>query len=527
MATGKTRVGRQVARKLDRPFLDMDALIESRAGKPIPRIFAEDGEDAFRRFESALCAELAEPAGRVIATGGGALVDPDNRASMLRGGTVVCLTCSVGEILRRLQAEAETRRPLLDVGDPRAEVERLLGARAEAYSSFPWQVDTTSCSEDDVVDQVLPFAHVVTLHVWHPMGEYPIHLGEGLLPRIGAALRAVGIRPGTRVALVSNPVVAPLYAGVVEESLRSAGLTPCSCSIPDGEQHKTMATAAMLYDQFLGHGLDRSDLVLSLGGGVTGDIAGYAAATYMRGVRFAQVPTTLLAMADASVGGKVGVDLPQGKNLVGAFKQPELVIVDPTVLSTLLEEEVGSGMAEVIKHGLISDPDLFAQLETGQREPATILSVPQLARTLRVKIEIVQDDPFEGGRRAVLNLGHTVGHALERLSAFTLRHGEAVAVGLVAAARISVELALADPSLPLRIQRTLAAWGLPVRQADLPRIDPRAIDAGAIWEAMDHDKKRRGRVLRWILPRAVGQVEIVEDVPVDIVKSVLEELGKE
>jgi 3-dehydroquinate synthase len=260
--------------------------------------------------------------------------------------------------------------------------------------------------------------------------------------------------------------------------------------------------------------LDRSGAVLSLGGGVTGDIAGFAAASFMRGVRFAQAPTTLLAMVDASVGGKTGVDLPQGKNLVGAFKQPAMVLIDPAVLATLDAAEIRSGMAETIKHGVIGAPDLFAELEANPQSP---LSAAQLARSLRVKIETVEEDPFEQGRRAVLNLGHTVGHGLEKLSGFSLRHGEAVSIGMAAAARIAAELGQADPSLADRIEAALAAWELPVRCPPF--------DADEIWKAMAHDKKKRGRGLRWVLPRAIGEVEITEDVPPGVVKSSLSSLG--
>ena len=517
MATGKTRVGRAVARHLGRPFVDMDAVIETRAGKPISRIFAEGGEAAFRRFESALCEELSSPSGQVIATGGGALVDPANRRLMMQGGTVVCLTCTVDEILKRVGASGGADRPLLDVTGPREEIERLLATRQDAYSAIPWQVDTTGLSLDGVVARVIRFAEVVTLLVRFPGGEYPIHIGEGLLAFAGGALRAVGVPEGSRVAVVSNPAVSPLYGDQVEAALRVAGLYPLRCSVPDGEQHKTLATVAALYDQFLSGGLDRSGTVLSLGGGVTGDLAGFAAATFMRGVCFVQVPTTILAMADASVGGKTGVDLPQGKNLAGAFKQPALVMIDPSVLETLPEDEIRSGMAEVLKHGILGDPDLFAELEATTPDLRHPLSSAQLGRALQVKIQVIETDPFEQGRRAVLNLGHTVGHGLEQLSGFNLRHGEAVSIGMVAAARIAAELGRCDPALPGRIEAALAAWGLPVRCP--------SFEAGAIWQAMAHDKKRRGRALRWVLPRAIGEIEIVDDVPPHLVQSVLRELG--
>lgn len=517
MATGKTRVGRQVAQRLERPFVDMDSVIEDRAGKAIPRIFAEDGEAAFRRMEAALCVELSSQSGLVIATGGGALVDPANRATMMRTGTVVCLTCSADEILRRVSRAGDVDRPLLDVADPHAEIERLLAVRHRAYEAIPWQVDATGLSVADVVERVLRFSGAVTLPVRHPAGEYPIHIGEGLLEQVGGALRGAGVPEGSRVAVVSNPVVAQLYDAQVREALHSEAYQPFACYIPDAEQHKTLDTVAGLYDQFLAGGLDRSGTVLSLGGGVTGDVAGFAAASFLRGVRFVQVPTTILAMADASVGGKTGVDLPQGKNLVGAFKQPAVVVMDPHVLVTLPEGETRSGMAEVIKHGIIGDPDLFGELESGTPNLQVPMSVSQLARTLQVKIRVVEEDPFEQGRRAVLNLGHTVGHGLERLSEFTLRHGEAVAIGMVAASRIASELGRADGLLSSRIEAVLRLWGLPVRCPPF--------DSEAIWESMAHDKKRRGRALRWVLPQAIGKVEIADDVPPQVVKSVLRELG--
>jgi 3-dehydroquinate synthase len=280
-------------------------------------------------------------------------------------------------------------------------------------------------------------------------------------------------------------------------------------------------TVAFLYDRFLSIGLDRSSAVLSLGGGVTGDIAGFAAASYMRGVRFVQLPTTLLAMIDASVGGKTGVDLPQGKNLVGAFKQPELVLIDPTVLQSLSVDEFRSGMAEVIKHGTIGAPDLFDALaDSGPQTTSSegrVLDSGQIARALQVKIDVVEQDPFETGRRAVLNLGHTVGHALERLSGFSLRHGEAVAIGMVAAAFIAEKLGRAQPELPRRIEAALRNWNLPVRCPPY--------EIGAILHAMAHDKKQSHDGLRWVLPHEIGDVRIVKDVPLSLVESVLHEMG--
>jgi len=289
------------------------------------------------------------------------------------------------------------------------------------------------------------------------------------------------------------------------------------CILPDGEAHKTLETVQLLYGALVQADLNRHDTVLALGGGVTGDIAGFAAATYMRGVRLVQVPTSLLAMTDASVGAKTGVDLPQGKNLVGAFKQPELVFVDMAVLETLPAAEVRSGLAEVIKHGLIGDSDLFEALARTIPADARAIGADLLARSIQVKINIVQEDPWESGRRAVLNLGHTVGHALELLSGYQLRHGEAVAIGMVASARIAERMWRTGEGLSDRVINLLSAMGLPVMCPPWP--------VSEIWEAMRHDKKRQLARLRWVLPRAIGRVELCDDVPEALVTDVLLELG--
>ena len=519
MGAGKTAVAMEVARRLGRRFADMDAEIELRAGKPIARIFTEDGEAAFRQIEADLCRELSARQGLVIATGGGTLTNADNRAAMTRTGTVICLRCDLDGIMQRLGAGAGVKRPLLAGPHPRAEVRRLMAERRGAYAAIPWQVDTTELSIPEVADRVIKLSGAVSLTVRHPQGEYPIHIGAGLLSYVGGALSAAGADERTRVVIVSNATVKRRHSGPVLQSLQSAGFRVSTCNIPDGEQNKTLDTVSTLYNRLLATGLDRGGTVLALGGGVTGDIAGFSAATFLRGVRFVQVPTTLLAMADASVGGKTGVDLPQGKNLVGAFKQPALVIVDPSVLASLPDAEVNSGMAEVIKHAVIGAPDLFEELEPTPRSPGRPLSTSQLARAIRVKIDVVEKDPYEQGRRAVLNLGHTIGHALETLSGFWLRHGEAVGIGMLAAARIAVRLDLADQSVADRIEWTLLAWGLPVL-CPSGRFGP-----DDIYQALAYDKKRQGRTLRWVLPHAIGDVRVVDHVPPDAVLAVLKEMG--
>ena len=511
MGTGKSSVAHEVARRLDRPFVDMDVEIEARAGKVISDIFGEDGEPAFRALEAQLCRELSQQRGLVIATGGGALVNPENRRRMVACGPVFCLNCGVDQILERLAHMQD--RPLLDVADRRQEIERLLGVRRDAYAAIPRQIDTTSLSVDEVATQVVRSAHSILLPVCYPGGSYPIHIGRGILARLGDLVREVA--RGERVAVVTNPTVAHWYLDPLITSLDETGLQPFYCLMPDGEAHKTLSTLSELYDRFIEGGLDRSGTVLALGGGVTCDVAGFAAATYMRGVPVVQVPTTLLAMVDASVGGKTAVDLPQGKNLVGAFKQPALVAIDPDVLDTLPAAELASGMTELIKHGVLADEELFAALEATRPEAEDWAR--WIARSLQVKIDVVEQDPFERGLRAVLNLGHTVGHALEQLSGFSLRHGEAISIGLVAAARIAVTVDVAEPGLPGRIAAAMALHDLPVT---CPPYDP-----DEIWETMGRDKKKRGKSLRWVLPRAIGTVEIVEGVPRDVVIGVLRGMG--
>ena len=515
MGTGKTSVGALVAQRLNRPFVDMDTVIEERAGMSIRRIFAEQGEAAFRKLEADLCLELARQDGWVIATGGGALVDPVNRAVLSESGVVVCLTAAIDEILARVDGDAD--RPLLRGANPRADIERLLQMRQAAYAAIPWQVDTTGRSYEEVADQIMTLASVRTLRVEHPGGRYDIHIGCGTLPYLGSVLVAAGVAPGTRVALVSNDVVAPLYAESVREVLDDGGFSAFICTLPDGEAHKRLEPVRGLYEQFLAGDLDRSGVILALGGGVTGDMAGFAAATFMRGVRLVQIPTSLLAMTDASVGAKTGVDMPQGKNLIGAFKQPELVFIDLAVLETLSRVEVVSGMAEVIKHGIIGDPELFEALSALSAEGTTRMTPEILGRSIQVKIDIVEQDPFERGRRAVLNLGHTTGHALERLSNYEMRHGEAVAIGIVTAARLAEALERAEMGLAERIARVLAGAGLPVWCPPWSASD--------IWAAMRHDKKRQGRALRWVLPIAIGQVDVADDVPETLVRSVLMDMG--
>lgn len=340
-----------------------------------------------------------------------------------------------------------------------------------------------------------------------PGGAYDIFIEAGLRHRIPA--RVTGVALGERVVVGTNPTLMSLYGQDLADALPNAAVV----LMPDGEQHKTLATTSQLYVDFVREGLDRTGTVIALGGGVVGDTVGFAAATYMRGVRLVQMPTSLLAMVDSSVGGKVGVDIPEGKNLVGAFKQPAVVLIDTDVLDTLPEREWHCGMAELIKHGLLADPHLLDMAVNGHAEDRVEL----VRRAIQVKVDVVMEDPYERGIRATLNLGHTFGHAIERVTNYGWLHGEAVAVGLVAAARLSHALGMADAALPEQVERILTTVGLPVRLGDL--------DAEALYAAMGTDKKWQSGKSRFILLRSVGHAEIVNDVPKDAVVDVLRGLN--
>ena len=332
---------------------------------------------------------------------------------------------------------------------------------------------------------------MAVIHVKSPDSTYPIHIEHGLFNQLDSL---IGDR---RKIFITNTQLELLY------ELPSPVIT----MLP-GEQYKNLATVSDLYSQMVKAGADRKSIVVAFGGGVVGDTAGFVAATYMRGVPFIQVPTSLLAMVDSSVGGKVGVDLVQGKNLVGAFKQPEMVIIDPEVLKTLPAEEWRNGMAEIIKHGLIQDEVLL------DSSLHTLENAAQLVqRAVQVKVDVVQRDPYEQGERAHLNLGHTFGHAIEQVTSYAWAHGSAVGYGLLAAARLSYALGLCDPSLVDQVDATLESIGLPRELGDL--------DPEAIYDAMGTDKKWQNGHSRFVLLRGVGQPLIMEDVPREAVIEVL------
>jgi 3-dehydroquinate synthase len=351
-------------------------------------------------------------------------------------------------------------------------------------------------------------------------GSYAVELSAGALDSLGEiAARALG--GARRVLVVSDTNVRPLYGERAMESLRGAGCEPAEAVIEAGEPAKRLATVERLCEAALGAGLDRSGAVVALGGGVVGDVAGLVAALYMRGVPHVQVPTTLLAMVDSSVGGKTAVDLAAGKNLVGAFHQPAAVVADPETLRTLPDRELSAGAAEVVKSGLLGDRALFELLE---KRPGDLLSrdaavlAEAIGRSVEVKRRAVEADEREtgDGPRALLNLGHTFGHALETLCEYRgILHGEAVAVGMVLAARLAVATGRLSEQDADRVIRALAILGLPVELG--PDVDRRRL-----LELMHRDKNARGGQLRLVLPTAIGRAEVVRDIPEAAVRECVE-----
>lgn len=352
------------------------------------------------------------------------------------------------------------------------------------------------------------------------LGErsYPIITGEGLLPRLGEYLWEKGKDLSHSALLVSNPVVFGLYGAVAEASLEAQGFAVTTYLVEDSEKAKSLSWAARLYDAAIEAALDRRSPVIALGGGVVGDLAGFVAATYMRGVPFIQVPTTLLAQVDASVGGKVAIDHPRGKNLIGAFYQPRMVLADLDTLKSLPPRQIRAGLAEVVKYGVIWDADFldFVEANTARLLACELQVMQQVVhRSCAIKAQVVSQDERESGLRAILNFGHTVGHAVETLTGYSVyHHGEAVAMGMAAEGRIARALGLWAESEQRRLEELLAALELPVSL-------PPDFDARAALEVMARDKKATGQRLTFVLPKHFGHVAIYRDVPVDTVLQVL------
>ncbi len=535
---GKSEAGRLAARLAGRDFIDTDEEIARAAGKPIADIFAQDGEAHFRHLERQAVARACADSNAVISTGGGAIVDPDNYRVMAASGVIVCLDASPEAILRRLEAAAlggdpEAVRPLLAGPEPLKRITELKAQRQRFYDLAQYAVQTDGLTLEQVAQKALDAFNRSEQHqeaatrfnpsfvISTESATYPVFVEWGILDGIGERLRDLGFDGPVFVITDSN--VASPHGERVERALRNAGVEAHCYVVPAGEASKSISTAEAVYAWLADHRCERRNPVVALGGGMVGDLAGFVAATFLRGVPFIQAPTSLAAMVDASIGGKTAVNLDVGKNLVGAFYQPRAVMADLDTLTTLSYREMASGWAEAIKHGLILDASLFRLFEERADELMELepdISAQVIRRSMEIKARVVEEDEKETlGRRILLNYGHTTGHALEAVTHYTeLLHGEAAAVGMRAAAEISLGMGLLSPEAAERQNRLLMKFGLPTSS---PGADPESV-----LNAMQLDKKASSRAINWILMEEIGRVSVRSDVPEALVRQTVEGICK-
>jgi shikimate kinase/3-dehydroquinate synthase len=525
--SGKSVIGKRLAHRHASTFLDLDERIETASGRSIPEIFAEDGEEAFRALERTAIAELGPPdkeidVRRVIATGGGAVVDPRNRWALYRDRTTVWLDGRPEVLAQRLRRSPHVR-PLVSGRDPIGTIRDLASRRerfyaaAKLHQSGVAEVHGVVAAIEDRLPVAESTAGTCLLRATTPIGR--IVLGDGLLVEaLASELTALG---AARAILVSEPGAWAAVGERAAAELRDRGWTVTRILLPQGEAAKRLSVVEQAASELAALRVERSEPLVAVGGGALGDTAGFLAATYLRGVPFIQVPTTLVAQVDSAIGGKTGVDLPEGKNLVGAFHQPAAIVIDVSVLATLPERQLRAALGEAVKMAALGDDRLFELLEAqgpaiARGDPAAFASgavAEVVERAAWAKVEVVVADEREQGGtggRIALNLGHSLGHAVEAAAGYGgLLHGEAVAYGLRAAARIGEDAGVTPPELATRIGALLDALGLATEPL------PYSIDA--VLGHLAIDKKHAGGRLRWVLPVPGGFI-VRDDIEAAVVE---------
>jgi shikimate kinase / 3-dehydroquinate synthase len=535
--TGKSSLAPLVAREIGYSWIDTDQEICERFERTIPQVFEEFGESTFRSVERDVVRSACMRDRVVIATGGGVVQDEANWSVMRPGAVIIHLRASTGEIVNRLQSaeqqEPEDVRPLLAGDHPEERLNKLWNRRRTLYDRADIEIDTDDKIPEAIVREIVTAVRriqetglVPVTSIEVASGRSDIYAGSGISKYVAQLVRSRW-REARKIWLVTDSNVQNHWAGPIRRQLQEEGFSTEVFAVSPGETSKSLAAVGEVIDWMIRGRVSRQDILIALGGGVVGDLAGFAASIVLRGINLVQIPTSLLAMVDSSVGGKTGVNHELGKNLIGAFYQPHLVIADTTLLESLPERELCAGWAEVIKHGMIertatgaATAGLLTALESLSSNPCrigpeTLANV--VAWNINIKAAVVREDERESGHRWLLNYGHTMGHAMEAAE-YRYIHGEAVALGLRAAARLSKDLGMCDQELVDRQDALLDGAGLP------SRFDG---DLDLVLERMGHDKKAVNNRLTWILPVGPGVVGVRQDVPMDAVVRVARQIGAE
>ena len=529
--SGKSSVGRSMAALLGWNFIDTDDLLAGQGGVPVGQILTELGEERFRQLESEILRAATGQERVVIATGGGVVISAANREFMRERGLVVYLQVSVETAWLRIQLHlqqggASVVRPLVVGDDGQQRLRMLYETRQGWYEEAPAHIDTEQQTPEMLAQRLVAYAltsgllaspgaarEVVTQQLLTSTSQGVVEWGG--LRHLPATLRSYEVP--RRLFIVTDSAVGALYARPLQDVLEEDGFQPHVFTIAAGEASKSFACFQQIIDWLVEQKAEQKEAILALGGGVVGDLAGFVASCYQRGVPLVQVPTTLLAQVDSAIGGKTGINHALGKNLIGAFYQAKLIYADPAFLLTLPERVYREGWAEIIKYALILDAGLFNILEEQvsallARDAGLLSAI--VARCMRMKMDIVQRDERDGGLRNILNYGHTFGHALEAITEYgTWLHGEAVAIGMEVAARIAVASGLMSQEDANRQRNLLQAFGLPVRCA--------GVDIDAVMRAMQRDKKVRAGNTRWVLATGIGQADVFSGIDTSIAREAI------
>jgi shikimate kinase/3-dehydroquinate synthase len=529
--SGKSSVGRSIAAMLGWNFIDTDDLVAGQGGVPVGQVLIELGEERFRQLESELLRAAAAQEQVVIATGGGVVISAANREFMREHGLTVYLEVSVETAWQRIQQHlqhsgASVVRPLVVGDDGPQRLHSLYESRRVWYEEADAHIDTEQHSPEMLAQRLVAFALASGL-LASPHGSRKVITQQLLTSTSQGIVEWGGLRqlPATlrsyelpaRLFIVTDSAVGALYARPLEDALVEDGFQPRVFTVPAGEASKSFACFQQIIDWLVGQKAEQNEAIIALGGGVVGDLAGFVAASYQRGVPLVQVPTTLLAQVDSAIGGKTGINHPLGKNLIGAFYQAKLIYTDPAFLLTLPERVYREGWAEIIKYAMTLDAELFNILE---EQTSALLArdaklLPAIiARCIRMKMDIVQRDERDSSLRTILNYGHTFGHALEAITEYgTWLHGEAVSIGMEVAARIAIASDLLSPEDARRQRNLLQAFGLPVQCA--------GVDIETAMQAMQRDKKVRAGAMRWVLAKSIGYAEVFSNIDTDMVREAI------